>query len=212
MPKRKADSADTRPLKKTKKAFTAAKSAAALVNKMLLAKMEKKFHIVGAAPISISTAGQIEDLSAVTQGPSEAQRIGDKLLPKYITINFQVVLADTTNLMQVILLRWKPDDAIDTITFAKVNNGGNLAPIAMYNWNMRDKFDILKSEIFSLDAGNPSQFRRWFVSFGDKTSQMKYNISATSGCNKFFLVICSDSQATTHPTFTYYSRLVFTDS
>lgn len=212
--KRKRDSVKNTSSKKSKKS-TSMKSLKNLVTKTILSKMELKYWEQYSTPAGVDFSGTVWPLSDITAGTADTNRIGDKAKPHNFTMKFNLVGADATNLMTVMVVRWKPDSQIENL--ANVSQvlgltGSTLGPLSPPIWDTRQKFDILWGKRYSLALSGPQQIEDEVFLNLDKGPSIAYKATTTNGLNKLFLLAISDSGAVSHPTIQFYCRLSFYDA
>lgn len=183
-----------------------------IVQSMLRGVQELKIHIVQSSA-SVDYNGTIVHLSAVPQGDADIARDGDRIYAALLSFRWYATVADTSNLLRVILFQWIPDNASISPTVANVLQtvGTTNSPISyksidfvkdikiMYDWTVKvDTYHLVK-------LPKPVMIKR----FHDKQIQFTGALTCTNGLYALFI---SDSAAVTHPTVNYYSTLRFTDS
>lgn len=200
------------------------------VKRMISTRLENKYlgRDVTDTP---TTSGVIYNLSQITQGTSENQRIGDQVYLKKLSIRYHAVCGDETNHMRFIIFRWNQDtrtilptavDILDTIT-----TGDRMTQFI--RWQGPKNFTILYDRVHSL-AGDGTYsgdavYSPWgpastvFVqksfygkSLGAKSISMDAGV--TTGRGHIFLMVFSDSAPASliHPSFGFTSLLEYEDA
>lgn len=210
---RKTKMVQPRDMPKNFQKFPLSKVQKKQVKGIIAEQQEHKYHqkYLG---IGIDNAGTVIDLSDVSQGDTDLRRDGDELMPTSLNVKYAAVAADSTNLMRVIIFRYKPDVQAATIPGLSnilIPNGLAVSPYWFYSVDLREQFNILYDKTHSLATADKNQV------FVDTTLKMaKQTVGYTSGSiygrDHIFLLVLSDSTAATHPSIEFSSRLNFTDS
>lgn len=210
--------ATDRVVKKIKKAVLPSKKSSikAQVQKILKQNLEQKYFDISVTAQAVDYSGVINDISAVTQGSGDSNRVGDKIMPHYLSIKGSVVVGDATNAVRVFLIRYKENTNTGGPPTMSILLGGPAtstnSPFSQYYWDGRESFDVLKSELFVLDTTNSIQKFEWFVPLDKANKAIEYVSAGTNGRNRFYLCQISDSGAAPNPTTAYVSRLVYYDA
>lgn len=201
----------TRKPKKTRKSL----ATIGTVKRLIGSTQEHKFYQRHVAGSAISTTGAGEDLSAhIVQGDTDSMREGDNLTLTKVRMFGTIEVADTTNLMRVILFRYKP---VATPTWAELLEGGTPALADIYRPYRKDTaslFHICYDRVFTLSTVSKPQVSFQKIIYGKKLGKKKvsYNGGGTTGADHLWLFILSDSGAVSHPTITYNVTQYYTDS
>lgn len=179
---------------------------------------------------TVSDTLGINDISAVPQGDTDVSRDGDRLQwVGRISINFNVVGAvgatgDLYNTFRLIVLQWKPNS---TPTVSDILLTGPTAAVdvySQYNHDNRQQYTILLDKMFTVNGNNttlvpasipnsPYSISKHFEVNIKKAAKMaQFSGGSTSGTNKFYYILGSDSSAVTHPTYSWSSKIFFRDS
>lgn len=178
-----------------------------------------------AAPIVSNPGATIDvaNLGQIIQGDATNQRAGNKITLKSIKISMNILGRDAYNRIRIILFT----QASTTGTFPVAADildqiaGGGISPAALpsvdspYKKNSRIKYNILKDYKFTLQVqavGSTRPLNKWLHinhKFGKTGMEVHYNAATASAPvkNQLYMLLISDSQAPTHPTFTAYCRL-----
>lgn len=182
--------------------------------KVIREQGEEKFHDVLRAFTGLSYAGFIEDLTAISQGTADSNRIGDKLTPKRMEIRLNVpdALAGT---FRFIIFRWKATSVPipgDILKPAHVNT--QYAPLAPYFHDQRSQFNILyDSGVLSQGSVNASKTFTFNKSMKMANKDVKYTAAGTAGSGKIYLLSINDGDPliSSPPQLSYIVRLTYTD-
>lgn len=168
---------------------------------------ETNFHIYEVTS-GVGDVGLIGDLSVISQGIGDQQRVGDQLTPTSMEFWYDWNVADSFNRCRVIVFRWLDNS---TPSVNDVLLATTLLPrvFASYNKDNRAKFNILydKTHVGSILPASNS------IMAGSKsrklTGKINYEAASTSGNSHIFICALSDSVAVSHPTLRFYSRINF---
>jgi len=151
------------------------------------------------------------DMTSLSVGSSITTRIGNQIKVKDFEIRWQATVADSSNLIRVLLVEWKMDDTVMACDYARIltdTSSGQRAVHAPFVPTVPSIFKIHMDLRISVDAFHP-------VRVGYE--KLKLNISSqyapgvNSGKNHVYLIIFSDSAAVAHPEFDYEVLFRFED-
>lgn len=207
-----------RKYRKRRKAYRKREFVGA-VKKVINGQMEK--HAYQASINStINSTGTIFDLSAITQGDTAAERDGDRLTIKSLSLKMGIIAGDPTNFMRVIIFQWLQNSA--TVAPSVINifpavfvtqpysfGSPYSKPDAGYTFiPLYDKTFVVSSTDnvrFNIKL-TPKNFKRKAKAF------IQYNPASTTGTGKLYMCAISDSGAVTHPTLLGCTQLRFLTS
>lgn len=199
-----------------RKAKTLKTTVKAIVKKQLSKKFELKYWDV-LESLSVTHTptiahGDLISLSEPTQGQGDTQRIGDKMIPKNLRINFYMDNNGVTSQLRIIVFRTSliTPDPLDLL---QVIGGTGYGPLSPYLFDKRDLFDILyDSKSMPLNPTDQVTRTKYvYIKLGEK--QVAFQGATTAGINKIWLMMISDRAVTgTCPSVQFYSRLQFTDA
>lgn len=206
------------PRTSSRKASTLSPAQSAAVRKEVARQMSVKAdykHCLNSRSTSatIDYSGTTYDLlENLARGTNPVNGfLGLKITPKSIRIRGTCHIADSTNVMRIMVLQWY--DSGSPVPSGIINNTGSIAaPYGSRYWTNKKNIKVLKDELIILDGYHPiakvdiyvpgSKIRDiWFQSGSDAAQD-----------NGLFMLAISDSSTTTHPYFTWVSEIVFTDS
>lgn len=216
--KRKLDSGWTMSAAKKRKTVSAKRSKSggaatkAFVKRQIKKNQELKFFDLTGGADNVDYTGLTYDLVAIAQGDTDITRDGDKIMPTSMQIRMSFNIGDATNVMRLVVFRWKGYDSVDAPTTAKIFQftGSIIGPRSPFLHDQRSRFEVLLDELINLDAGHTMHTLN--TSFALAKKQIEYNAGTTVGMNKLYMCVISDSGAATHPTVTFGIRTYFTDS
>lgn len=171
---------------------------------------EEKYWDVLFNSVGIDYGGSSFSLCDVPQGDGDSTRDGDKLCPVGLKIKLLLTLADTTNTIRLILVRWIPSTSSLSYGGVIQNGTGTSYSVAgQYQHDTRKQFKVLWSRSYALSSNRPQVIVNKYVRLQKR--QISYVSASTTGTNKLFLLAISDSAAAAHPTIGGYTRLDYTD-
>lgn len=184
-------------------------------------QVEEKYIDTSAAATSVDYIGSVGLFGMPGAGTTSITRVGDLVTVKRLDFKFNLIVADTTNIVRVILFKWNNDDAQyaptvnSIITSTDASTG--YAALARYNWdNFKGRdFEVLYDKAFQLCAngeqGQVHQVSLWGKGLGS-TPKIQLNTGATTGKGRYGILYISDSAAVSHPTLAYTCRITFSDA
>lgn len=199
-----------------KKTYIIAKKAARSVIRQ---QLETKYFDFDTTA-SISYSGAIYQLTGMTQGSTDLERVGDKVSIKSLQIRGAVEIGDTTNIMRVIVFQFLSDSAT-TPAFADVLQNFYLAntnaPLAPYAKDFAGYTTaILWDKTFNLHANQPQLLFDCMLTSKDFVKKARKNIQyqggGQNGVGNLYLLAVSDSAAISHPGITFVSRFRYLDN
>ena len=136
--------------------------------------------------------------------------IGNKINPVGMNLNWEVVIADTTNIMRLVLFQWF--DASTPVP-SGILQGNALSTV---NFTNRENIKILRDELVSFailaTGGSNIASGKWYVK-SKRMTPIQYNIgTSTFQKGSLYLLCISDSAVPSYPTLSFYSRVTFLDS
>lgn len=195
------------------------KAINSMITKRIQSVPEKKFFDVSFNTQGISTSGLQYPVTFVTQGDGVNNRIGEKIHITSLYYRCIFDVADSTNLVRFCVIQILDDDtSFGTTpiysTFFKDSTGGDptnqkelLSPLRITN--RLTKFKVLLDK--HIDLNNYDKNR--MIVEGKLTNFVKDLTFFTSGYghNNIYFCAWSDSLALAHPTWSFQSRIRYTD-
>jgi hypothetical protein len=179
---------------------------------------ELKFLDLPLQSFSVSSIGNIIDLTPVTQGIGVSQRIGDSLKMQSLTLNYSSIMlnSDLNTTTRIIIFQWVNNSGLSFP--APINLLQNVDVYGFYNWEASPLFRILDDfTVFQTglataptDSGNQGQIGRT-ISLSAAHRMIKFTAGITSGADKIFMFALSDSLVAPFPLFNFRSRFVYYD-
>lgn len=201
--------------KRTFKNSNATKKDVKKMIKSLVPKPELKVWPTTAAGSVGFGIGIMTHLSAVSQGTSSEERIGDKIKLKYLNIRFNtragnLVVPAVSVIQRVIIFKDKQSNAaapaaLDLLETLTINS--------YYNLDFKDRFHVYKDVKMAVNPYSPVKLR----SINIKANVgLIYPAAAAAGLipqtNSIFMLIFHDApDLANQPTYDYEARLRYTD-
>lgn len=196
------------------------------VKQLIGRRLERKFIDTVSTLTGVTSTGTLLTMSSPAQGAGQSQRVGDSITVKSIDLNYSVVGYDATNMVRVILFKWKNDDAAYAPSVSSILTAAQLvqdtAPFAQFNWdNMKSgDFRICYDRVHSLSYNNAAAspgsavqaVRKKIVGKRLHGGLVELTAGTTTGEGVYFLLVISDSAAIGHPKFNYSVRIEYTDA
>jgi len=183
------------------------------VNQRISSSGELK-HVYGYANTTVSTSVVYSQLSVIATGATDVARVGDSVKLKKLVIGFNTAVADTTNIMRVIIFQWNlPTNPTDAEVFEDTTNNvtytcGSICRDSMHARKLRILYD---RQVTFNGVSAPNMY--WRKSFNlNRLRKCNYiGGSSTVGMGNIWIAYVSDSSAVSHPALQYAYTLDFTD-
>lgn len=180
-----------------------------IVRTMTASRMEHKYFTTGFSS-GIGT-GNIQSLTDVPQGDTDLTRDGDALIPLRLDVAFNVVAGDNTNLMRVIIFRWH---ASSTPAISAIIQGPGAvdSPLSPTTHDTRSEYTIYYDRLFNLVLDSSVEQQVEMCTLNLPRKEMRFQAAGTTGTDKIYLIVLSDSLAAPFPSFQGYFKFWFTDA
>lgn len=191
----------------------------AYVQKVLHKDIETKYWDQGSAGQSFTFNAVINDISAVPQGTTDTSRIGDQFEIRGIHLRyeyFMVAANDFTNVCRMIIFQYmQSDQSAGTPVPAEVLQtlGVADAPMSPYMNDERPVIKVLYDKTHCISSNGPAVVvakKNVNIKFARK--KVQYTAAGTTGTNKIFMLLVSDSNSANLPTARWRTRLLFDDA
>lgn len=180
------------------------------VKAIIASTHEKKYEDTFYSSVGISSSGQTDQLYTLASGSDEDERTGFKIRLQGIYGKLLLTNGDDTNVVRVVLYANKGD-----------NSSTATMPYGIYNKIDTELYTVYMDKHIHLKApfsGGTDQ-KQVIVRHNFKNKynayQGKYHaydtIATTSGTNRIYMYIVSDSTAIAHPTVLGNIRCYYTD-
>jgi hypothetical protein len=179
--------------------------------KRMMPKPERKYFDVSIqTPQATTTGGTMFSLDSIPQGAGDSQRIGDQITVQSLLLRLSIQTGSGgLGYVRVVMFRWKPGSGILPPTVSNLLQTINfLSPI---NVEYGEQIKVIMDKTYALATGSSQlqidkfwRRKRYVANFSGSTTGTATNSNGT------FLFFITDT-ATGSPTFSFYSRLRFTD-
>lgn len=165
---------------------------------------------------SVTTSGNIINISDVTRGAEVTQRVGNEIFLKHIEFAFAYYLNSNTDQAMIRVIILVDTMGVNAPVVSDVLDSGLVGSgytnIAPYNWDLRKRF-LIKRDITHNVCKNSETFSR-VERVRVPLNIRSYNIGASTTYKNqvYILFIGTESNTLNLSTFQFHSRLVFTDS
>ena len=186
--------------KRTKKVFTEnqSKQIKKKIDRALNSRAENKIHIVDVSG-SISTTVAFNQVSLVTQGQTDIQRIGDELYVKSLHWNWAFVGNDATNRMRLLVFQWHGDSAINQPLAGDIfQSNTTTGYFGQLRKDQKQMFTVLYDNFISTHTYSMIRHAQVNMYKGFRKKIM-YQAAGTAGTNHIYTCLVSDSAGTGHP-------------
>jgi len=200
-------------LGRRKRAATKKVATKGYVKKMLDKAQEIKFYDESGT-VSLSTSGSVFCVSDLAQGDTDITRDGDKIVLKSMQLRGTMTLADTSNIIRIIVFQWFPvDTASDPTADDILQTTGTFGIVSAYQHDQRNQYHILADRTYTLTTAS-QPYRHWQIKIPFKyvKKQATFLAGGVYGANHIHILMISDSAAVADPTCSFYSRIYYTDS
>lgn len=154
--------------------------------------------------------GGVASLVSIAQGTTDSTRIGDSCKLQNLTFRWQAARNGQDAQLRFMLI-WDPQNQITGVTDVLASIGSNLSIVSPKNYDKRFRSRVLHDQTVSLTSGNATIHNGDIViSINQHTQFSAATTTILTGDLK--LLVISNVVTTNLPTFSYYSRLSFTDN
>lgn len=167
----------------------------------------------------------IASFSDVPQGDTDITRDGDRLQWRQIKMRCTMGppgLADTAANIRLIMLQWKPN-TVPTVPEILLNGpSGGADSESHYNHDLRQQYHIFYDKVFKLTGSGSAatdpltslskMITKVTVSMKRLNKNVQFSGGSTTGTNKFYYILGSDSAVAPHPGYSISFKTFFTDS
>jgi len=202
-------------------------SARATVNQVanLVERREKRKHEVKVFDTSQSAANigagaTVSALTAVPQGVTQSERVGDQMEFVDCEFTYQLVQAnaDIYSDVRVIIFQWFPNTTISgaPVLADILPNTAAVGLYSAYNWQYRSQYHILFDKLWSLAGLTTAPTSKTAVSqlnvrLKNMRKEVVFTPGTTNGSNLLWLLTISDSVIAPFPQFNLQYRTKFRD-
>lgn len=198
--------------KKGKKSFKS--QLRSLQKKVLTHEPEVKYYCTSQDPIDVGQIGYVECVSDMVRGTSSAQRVGDVIMAKSLTVRWSMQVADTVNIFRLIVARSKGLTTGITTGKFPIGTTPNNQPLGCWTDLKHNHYNILHDQVYvtSADGGDVIA---GVMHLNCHNSKIYFDddVSATNPIDGEYMIFAvSDSTAAAHPQFNYECQLAYTDA
>jgi len=172
--------------------------------------MELKYFAGSASPFAVDLSGSVVDVTPIPQGDTDQSRDGDEVTLQHIELGYQIVCADATNMVRVIMFQWLPNNTPSVSTIL-LSSGASYSPLSALSTDQRPLYRILYDKIHFLSLAanynNGDMVKRKIP-----VAKAQFIAGSTAGTSHIYLLFISDSGAASHPTASYYVKTEYFDS
>lgn len=194
--------------------------------KMMIKNQGELKHLDGStsAATQLLDSSTVTQVSAVTQGDGETQRLGDRIIQQRFRYTGQFkhgsgAAARQKYSVRIILFRWLPDTDDDTPVNADILQDSDVLSLYIADDVKRKKFHVLHDELFnfgSTDANGdiPSglNVKNVQMNVDLKNKVMNYGPAATTGTNHIYLLKFSNTPTANAVVQEDFYRFTYRDS
>jgi len=152
-----------------------------------------------------------------SQGDTIATRDGDRIEPIRLFGQYAINIPSVTTICRVFMFQWKPDNAVDAPSMAKIFEDSASTATVTSNYVgdavLRKKFKVLYDKVIvnPTSVVNAQVFRKFDIkSFNNK--YIYFNTGSTNGKNQVYVLLISNIPvAGTGPTMTGHFRSQWKD-
>jgi len=172
---------------------------------------------------SVDSAGTVWQpiASGLTRGTAYNQFLGNELLPTSFRAQYSIAMGpgvgptagDGTNSFRVLIFQW-----MDSTVPAPAGVLATTNPLSNLLWTNRENIHVLSDKYYALKQAS-SATASWDMVVdtvyikGKRMVPIKYNTATnTPQKGEIMMLVISDSSIATHPYFTFFTQLTFTDS
>lgn len=165
---------------------------------------------------SPTAAGLCQVLTMPPQGDSLSTRDGDEIVIKKLQFRLNIIIADTTNIVRLIVFRWADDNtlAANIPTPNQVLQSLNVASFYNYTTHRDGQVQVMYDRTWALSsAGVQDRFVKGSI-YGKKLGKKKivFDAAVITGNDQIYYLLISDSVGAPHPSVGGVFRMTYTDS
>lgn len=194
------------------------------VKTLIRNKQELKYFFYNSAPATVTTTPFVDSAPFdIVQGTADTNRIGDGMQwAGSIDLRYHLNIADTSNNIRVVIFQWHGKDVPVAPDVFIIGPSGFPDIYSVYNHDTRDQYKILYDKNHQMVGNGTTGFVATtgsvqFHAVKIPLTRAKKDVQwvgggVANGSNRLYMYTCSDSNALTHPTITFASKVFFRDS
>lgn len=160
----------------------------------------------------VSTTGNIQNMSAVTQDITDTGRIGDALTATSVEVRSIVQSGSVPAMLRHVVLQWKADNSTAPVISDILDTTVSSAYNASYNHDKKSQYRIIDDFRQVVSPNGPTKSTVVQKYFGKRiTKDLRYLAAGTSGYNQLYCISISDAAAN-GPTVRLDTRMNYTDA
>lgn len=154
----------------------------------------------------------------------EGQRIGNTIFPKSFQFNYSLEAGDSTNFLRITIFEWllptSASDEVPTSGDIFENPATGFAYLSPLNYDNRKNYHILHDKVYKMVTGAANQIMSGKLTFTVRklrvkkwifTGDSQTGVEASLVKGNIYMFAVSDSSILPHPSFSYSTRLTYTD-
>lgn len=149
--------------------------------------------------------------TAITQGTTSSQYLGDSITPLFVTVRLAATVADSYNIVSYVLLQMIGGGTLATATEVYQSTGNTQAPLSAITKTRKKSWNILAHKTVYLDTYNAVKVTKLKVPISRLVDTEFSDAAGTVNSGNIYLAIISDSAAVTHPGVLGYWRVTYSD-
>jgi hypothetical protein len=163
----------------------------------------------------ITTAWNFVDLTAgITQGDAVNQRSGNVVHMKKFRLHFDMVCGDATNLIRLVIFKWKPNSLSDTPTVGELiqdTTSGYTAMLSPTFVTRPNRAVIVFDKTWNLDTSGSNVHRLELINL-ELNYNVGFNTGANTGVDHLHIGYACDSGIVPNPVVSFGALINYTDS
>lgn len=165
---------------------------------------------------SPTAAGIVSVLNMPAQGDSLSTRDGDEIVVKKLQFRLNMIIADTTNIVRLVVFRWADDNTLAANIPTPNQVLQTLSATSFYNYTTyRDGQMVpIYDRTWALSSGgDQDKFVKGSI-YGKKLGKKKiiFDAAVITGNDQIYYMLISDSVGAPHPSVGGNFRMTYTDS
>lgn len=183
--------------------------------KAVYRSIESKRYDLQLAVSTIDYSGFVTSFTnAMTEGTSDIEYIGDKIRATHLCVRGNLVGADSTNMVRIMIVKSFTSTAPTAATL--LQSVGNVrAPLSARDADYEATYKTLWDRTYSLVPATTSLQRLFKINLpGKSLGVIHFQDGGTAVLERggIFMMVISDSAAASHPTIQWESRLHYKDA
>lgn len=190
------------------------------VKRIVSSTEELKYFSLTALNGTTSSTMGVADLTQIAQGDGDTQRNGDRvqlcgtLDIRMVVQNSQGGGFDAYNVVRFIVFQWHPNTTPTVGDILLAGPSSVVDVYSQYSHDNRQQYKILKDYTFTTIAASDKLniFKHFLIPMKRASKNVQFSSGTTTGTNKIYYILGSDSGVSPHPTYTLSTKLFFRDA